>query len=224
MSFSIKSDPCRNHLVERFEHLFEEKLIAEICECAQLRKVGEYTELISIGENISHIPLIVSGSLKVMTEDKNGEELLLYFLELGDTCAMTLKCCSGKSKSVVSAMTEEAAEILFIPVENMDKWMVKYHSWRNFVLESYSKRMSEMLVAIDSLAFNNMEERLAKYLNDRAKMMQSRDLTITHLQIANDLHSSRVVISRLMKKLEKAGLIKQYRNRIELLDISAEII
>jgi len=212
---------CFKHLHKRFQHLFEKELIDEICKVGDLQKVAEYTELMSIGESITHMPLVVSGSLKVMTEDKNGEELLLYYLELGNTCAMTLKCCSNKSKSEISAMTEEASEIIFIPVENMEKWMVKYKSWRDFVLESYSTRMTEMLSAIDNLAFHNMEERLSKYLNDRANVMQNAELKITHLQIANDLHSSRVVISRLMKKLEKEGVIKQYRNRIELLNFNS---
>jgi len=211
---------CYNHLSERFEAIFEKELINEICQAGELRKVEPYTELMSIGDSITHMPLIVSGSLKVMTEDKNGEELLLYYLEFGDTCAMTLKCCSSASNSVISALTEEPSEILFIPVANMEKWMIKYHTWRDFVLESYNARMKEMVQAIDNLAFHNMEERLSKYLMERASVLQNDDLKITHLQIANDLHSSRVVISRLMKKLEKEGMIKQYRNRIELLNFN----
>ncbi len=218
MAFNFSDIVTNNDLLERFQNLFEKELIDEICNAGELRKIAEYTELISIGETITHMPLIISGSLKVMTEDKNGEELLLYYLELGDTCAMTLKCCSSLSKSVISAMTEEPTEILFIPVKYMDLWMVKYQSWRSFVLESYNSRMNEMLEAIDNLAFHNMEERLSKYLRNRAKLMQNGKLKITHLQIAHDLNSSRVVISRLMKKLEEEGVIKQYRNRVDLLE------
>jgi len=221
MTKSLLDSPCNNHLFGRFQHLFEKELINEICEAGELRKVEEYTEIMSIGEPITHMPLVVSGSLKVKTEDNNGEELLLYYLELGDTCAMTLKCCSRSSKSQIIAITEEPSEILLIPVENMEKWMVKYRSWRDFVLESYDTRLNEMLQAIDSLAFHNMEERLFKYLRDRAMVMHNGQLKITHLQIANDLHSSRVVISRLMKKLEKEGVIKQYRNRIDLLEFNS---
>lgn len=205
---------------DHFEFQFEKELIDEICKVGKLKKVDEYTELMSIGDTISHMPLIVSGSLKVMTEDKNGEELLLYYLEFGNTCAMTLKCCTTSSKSAISAMTEEPSEILFIPVENMEKWMIKYHSWRTFVLESYNIRMNEMLQAIDNLAFHNMEERLSKYLQDRSALLKGRELRLSHLQIANDLHSSRVVISRLMKKLEKEGIIKQFRNRVVLLKMN----
>jgi len=212
---------CYNHLYERFQYIFEEDLINEICQAGQLRKVSEDTELMSIGQEITHMPIIVSGSLKVMTEDKEGEELLLYYLELGDTCAMTLNCCSKASKSAISAITEESSEILFIPVEKMEEWMIKYHSWRSFVLESYNTRMNEMLEAIDNLAFHNMEERLRKYLRDRAMVMHKGELKITHHHIANDLHSSRVVISRLMKKLENEGVIKQHRNRVEVLEFQS---
>lgn len=209
---------CFDQLYERFQNLFEEDFIQEICREGKLKKVESDTELICIGQEITHIPLIIKGSLKVMTENKNGEELLLYYLELGDTCAMTLNCCSKSLKSSISAITEEDSEILFLPAGMMEKWMVKFHSWRNFVLESYNGRLNEMLEAIDNLAFHNMEERLIKYLRDRAMVMHNGELKITHLHIANDLHSSRVVISRLMKKLEMDGLIKQHRNLVEVLE------
>lgn len=216
---SIQADkPCYDQLLERFQNLFEEDFIQEICREGKLKKVESDTELISIGQEITHIPLIIKGSLKVMTENKNGEELLLYYLELGDTCAMTLNCCSKSLKSSISAITEEDSEILFLPAGMMEKWMVKFHSWRNFVLESYNGRLNEMLEAIDNLAFHNMEERLIKYLRDRAMVMHNGELKITHHHIANDLHSSRVVISRLMKKLEMDGLIKQHRNLVEVLE------
>ena len=213
--FDVK---CYEYLYDRFHRIFEDELINDICNVGMLRKIPEYTELMSIGDNVTHIPLVVTGSLKVMTEDEDGKELFLYYLELGDTCAMTLRCCTGASKSNVTAITEENTEILYIPVKYMDIWMVKYNSWRNFILESYNNRMTEMLAAIYSLAFSNMEERLSKYLKERVLVTQSNEIKMTHLQIANDLHSSRVVISRLMKKLEQQGYIKQYRNRIELLD------
>tara|TARA_R110002072_G_scaffold60540_4_gene153549 strand:+ start:211 stop:876 length:666 start_codon:yes stop_codon:yes gene_type:complete len=218
MNITSFNQKCFDHLSDRFQFLFEEDLLKEICQYGNLKKVQADAELISIGQKISHIPLIVKGSIKVITENKDGEELLLYYLELGDTCAMTLNCCSKAQKSSISAITEEASEILFLPVEMMEKWMVKYSSWRNFVLESYNSRLNEMLEAIDNLAFHNMEERLIKYLRDRAMVKHKGELKITHHHIANDLHSSRVVISRLMKKLELEGLIKQHRNLVEVLE------
>lgn len=209
---------CYNKLYERFQYLFEEELINEICQNGELKEFEADQILIDLGQLISHMPLIISGSVKIMTEDKEGRELLLYYLELGDTCAITLNCCSQKARSTIRALTEADSEILFIPVEKMEEWMVKYSSWRNFVLESYNVRLNEMLSAIDNLAFHNMEERLYKYLRDKAMIGKSADISVTHLQIANDLNSSRVVVSRLMKKLEIDNKIIQHRNWVELLE------
>lgn len=169
-----------------------------------------------IGDVLTSIPLVISGSVKVMKEDKDGNDLLLYYLEYGDTCAVTLNCCTKPTKSAIKALTESNAEILFIPVEKMEEWMVKYRSWRGFVLDSFNIRMNEMLDAIDNLAFNNMEERLYKYLREKVMITKESKLHITHFQIANELHSSRVVISRLMKKLENEGLVIQFRNYVEV--------
>ena len=160
------------------------------------------------------MPLVISGSIKILTEDKEGSELLLYYLEMGDTCAVTLNSCSNSSKSTIKAVAESTTELLFIPVEKMDDWMVNYKSWRKYVMESYQFRFKELLAAMDNIVFNSMEERLKNYLNDKSLIAKSTTLPITHLEIANDLHSSRVVISRLMKKLEKEGLITQTRNKI----------
>lgn len=220
MSFIPFDLTCYNRLKERFEFLFEPELINEICKHGQVHKYDDESTLMEIGQLVTHMPLIISGSVKIMTEDKDGSELLLYYLELGDTCAVTLNCCSRKAKSTIRAIAEPYTEILFIPIQMLEEWMVKYKSWRNFVLDSYNTRLNEMVEAIDNLAFNNMEERLVKYLKEKAFIDKSADLKITHHQIANDLNSSRVVISRMMKKLEKDGQLEQHRNRIELKSLS----
>lgn len=218
MGTEILKTDCYPILHERFQFIFEDELIQKICDTSQLKTFEADKTLIEIGQEINFMPLIINGSIKVMTEDKNGEELLLYYLELGDTCAMTLNCCSKKAKSSITAITEEPCDVIMVPVDKMDEWMVTYKSWRSFILESYNTRLNEMLAAIDNLAFNDMEQRLMKYLRDRAMVMHDGKLKITHSQIANDLHSSRVVISRLMKKLEKNNIIKQHRNQVEVVE------
>lgn len=218
MDFTPFDITCYNKLHQRFQYLFEADLINEICQAGILKTFQEGDILIDIGQKISHMPLIVSGTLKIKREDKEGKELLLYYLELGDTCAVTLSCCSRKTKSTIRAICEEEAEVLFIPSEKMEAWMISYKSWRDFVLESYNDRLGEMLRAIDTLAFNNMEERLYKYLKDKVIVTKNKELNITHLQIAEEMHSSRVVISRLMKKLELDKKIILHRNRVEVLN------
>lgn len=207
---------CYNMLMDKFQYIFEPELINELCKSGVVKTYKEGSTLMDIGQVLTHMPLVISGSVKVLKEDKEGNELLLYYLEYGDTCAVTMSCCTKPSKSAIKAITESDAEILFIPIEKMEEWMVKYKSWRGFVLDSYNIRMNEMLDAIDNLAFNNMEERLYKYLREKVMITKESKIHITHFQIANELNSSRVVISRLMKKLENEGLVIQHRNYVEV--------
>jgi len=207
---------CYNMLMDKFQYIFESELINELCKSGVVKTYKEGSTLMDIGQVLTHMPLVISGSVKVLKEDKEGNELLLYYLEYGDTCAVTMSCCTKPSKSAIKAITESDAEILIIPIEKMEEWMVKYKSWRGFVLDSYNIRMNEMLDAIDNLAFNNMEERLYKYLREKVMITKESKIHITHFQIANELNSSRVVISRLMKKLENEGLVIQHRNYVEV--------
>ncbi len=201
---------------ERFASILEVELIDEILNEANLVSISSDHLLIDIDERIEFLPLVISGTLKILTEDEEGRELLLYHLENGDTCAVTLNCCAKSTPSKVRAIAEQDVEVLLIPVGKFEPWLAKYSSWRSFILETYNYRMSEMLKAVDSLAFDNMEERVMKYLRNKAMVLGSTAIPITHLEIANDLHSSRVVISRVLKKLEIENIIVQRRNQLTL--------
>lgn len=203
---------------DRYGYLFDDDLIKEIASVSDVRTIKEGATLMDIGEQIQYMPLLLSGAIKVMREDENGDELLLYFLEHGDTCTMTLTCCLGQSKSKIRAIAEMDTELLLVPVSKMEEWITKYQSWRNFVFESYNSRMMEMLETIDSLAFMKMDERLYKYLTDSVKLHGSTTITKTHQDIANELHTSRVVVSRLLKTLEHKKKIELHRNKIEVLE------
>lgn len=205
-------------LKERYKYVFEEELIDEIIRDGQFKKVKKDTCMIDKGDAITHMPLILEGAIKIVDEDKDGHEYLLYYLETGDSCAMTMTCCLGGKKSEIRAITESNALIYMIPIQRMEDWLIKYKSWRKFVFDSYDTRMKEMLETIDSLAFFNMEQRLYKYLNDRVMVLHSPTLEITHSQIANDLNTSRVVISRLIKKLILDNKITTNRNEVTVLD------
>ena len=197
--------------------LFEEALLKEIIEVSILKEIPEDYTLIDVGQYIKYMPLLLDGVIKILREDSEGDELLLYFLEKGETCAMTLSCCLGQSKSNIRAITETKTRLLMIPIQKMEEWTGKYKSWRNYVFNSNHERLMEMLETIDSIAFLKMDERLIKYLNDKVKFTNSNTLAITHQEIADDLHSSRVVISRLLKKMENEQLVKLHRNQITLL-------
>lgn len=204
-------------LRQSYGTIFEEKLLDEIAQVAVLKDFDEGDILIDFGSYITRMPLLLSGAIKILREDFDEGELLLYFIEKGNTCAMSMACCMGEKKSEIRAIAETSGQLIMIPVNNMEEWLGKYKTWRNFVFNSYESRLKEMLSAIDSLAFMNMEERLYLYLIDKSKINGSREVNNTHQEIAYDLHSSRVVISRLLKVLENKGFIKLHRAYIELL-------
>lgn len=207
----------RDILEQAYSYIFEEALLDEIAKVAVYKEFKADDYLIEIGDYIKTMPLLLTGAIKILREDENGDELLLYFLERGDTCAMTLTCCMGQSKSRIRAIAETDGAMLMIPVEKMEEWLTKYKTWRNFVFDSYNVRLNEMLEAIDTLAFMNLDERLYKYLTDKAKVIGDTEIKNTHQEIAYEMHTSRVVISRLLKALELQGKIKLHRNKIEIL-------
>ena len=204
-------------LREAYGQIFEDELIREISEVGVFKEIPAGYKLIEIGDYVRSMPLLISGVIKVLREDGEGDELLLYFLENGDTCAMTLTCCIGRTKSEIRAIAENDTTIIMIPVEKMEKWLASYKSWRGYVLQSYHNRLNEMLETIDSIAFLNMDERLLKYLKDKVRVNNDNCIKSTHQEIAYELHTSRVVVSRLLKKLETMGKLKLNRNQIEII-------
>lgn len=208
----------REKLEEYFGVVFEEDLINEIIEVGSYKKVKENELLLDLGDKFDRIPLMLNGAIKISREDDKGDEIVLYFLERGDTCTITFGSGLNSNKSKVRGVAEKDSEVVFIPVEKLEEWLVKYSSWRSFVIDSYNIRLSEMLEAIDTLAFMKMDQRLYKYLTDKVKIMRSATLNTTHQEISQDLNTSRVVVSRLLKQLENEGKIKLYRNRIEVLE------
>ncbi len=208
----------KEKLEEYYNVVFEPELLDEIAEVGTYKFVKENELLLDIGDEFHQIPLMLTGAIKISRETKAGEEIVLYFLERGDTCTITFGSGLQSSKSKVRGVAEKDSEIIFIPVEKLEEWMVKYPSWRSFVIDSYNIRLNEMLEAIDTLAFMKMDQRLFKYLIDKVQIMRSTTLNTTHQEIAVDLNTSRVVISRLLKQLENEGKIKLYRNKIEVVD------
>lgn len=208
-----------DELKQNYGYLLEDKLIQEIHSIGVYKEISEGQSLIEIGDYIKSMPLLISGAIKILREDDKGDELILYFLERGDTCAMTLACCMGQTKSEIRAVAETDAQLIMIPIQKMSEWMEKYKSWQNFILQSYHSRMTEMLEAIDTIAFLKMDKRLLKYLRDKAMVNHDDIINVTHQEIAHDLHTSRVVISRLLKQLENEGKISLHRNHIKIIDL-----
>ena len=202
-----------------YGHLFEDALINEILQVGTYKEVPAGFKLMEIGSYVKGMPLLVSGVIKILREDKNGDELLLYYLERGDTCSMTMTCCMGQTKSEIRAIAETDTKLIMVPVQKMEEWTAKYKSWRNFVFESYHNRLNELLQTLDSIAFDNMDERLLNYLKEKARVNDEQIIHNTHQEIAYELHTSRVVVSRLLKKLENLGKIELHRNNIQIINL-----
>jgi len=206
----------RKKLRSSFVKIFDKTLLDEIVEIGIYKSFEKEDLLIDIDDQMTHIPLIIDGVVKVIREDKNNDEILLYFLEKGDTCAISFINCINRSKSMFRAVIEKDTTCIMIPIDKIEDWIIKHKTWRHFIIDSYHKRLTEMVEAIDSLAFLKLDDRLYKYLSDKMKILHNQNLTITHQQIADDLNTSRVVVSRLLKSLEKIGKIELGRNKIKI--------
>ncbi|WNH07682.1 Crp/Fnr family transcriptional regulator [Thalassobellus suaedae] len=206
-------------LLQKFGSTLDENLINEIFEKGIFKNFKKNEIIIDINQPLNFIPLLLNGDIKILREDSEGNELLIYFLEAGETCTMSLTCCMDTSKSKIRAVAEKDTSLIMIPVDQMHQWFQNNESWRNFILRSYQTRFDEMLEAIDNIAFMKMDERLYKYLSNKAVLNASKTLLVKHQDIAEDMHTSRVVISRILKQLENENKIKLGRNKIEILSV-----
>jgi CRP/FNR family transcriptional regulator len=203
-------------LAKHFPKIQDTELLNGIKVNGKIVTIEEGDYMIDIGSPIKSIPMVVSGTVKVMREDGDGNELLLYYLKAGETCAMSLTCCMEGRKSEIRAVAAENVSMIALPVQFMDEWM-QYRDWRAFVMNTYARRFEELLETIDSIAFQRMDERIEHYLQTLAHDSGSSLLTVSHQEIAQDLNTSREVISRLLKQMEKRGKLKLGRGKIELI-------
>jgi len=197
---------------------FEPALVKEIEEFGELRSFKEGDIIMDYGKYIRMMPLVVKGTLKVLKMDDKGNEILLYYLSSTETCSMAYSCCLEEKKSEVKAIAEGDLDIVAIPHNKLDEWLCKYPSWKNYIMRSFNERFSEMLKSIESIAFHKLDDRLIAYLKEKKRLSGSNVVKASHYQIADELATSRVVISRLLKILENNGKILLYRNEIKLLN------
>jgi CRP/FNR family transcriptional regulator len=195
---------------------FDRELANFISSIGEIRTFPEGEMMMRTGQYFKYSMLVVRGRVKLYREGDDGNEFFMYFLEAGQACALSMICASRNMSSAIMAVADEETEVIQIPITQMDKLMTTYKSWYHFVLENYRSRFEELLVVIDNIAFKNMDERLEWYLERQASKL-GKNLALTHQQIADDLNSSREVISRLLKKMEKNGSLSLGRNAIEWL-------
>jgi CRP/FNR family transcriptional regulator, anaerobic regulatory protein len=203
--------------MQAFHTLFEQELASQLETKTKNATLPAGTTLLNIGDSVRYIPFVLSGLLKVSRQEADGHELLLYYIQPMESCAMTFTCCMQQYPSEIRVVAEEDTEILMIPIGLMDEWLVKYPTWKSFVMKTIRGRFNELLKTIDQIAFQKLDDRLAHYLKEKSKVNGSALINLSHEQIATDLATSREVISRLLKKLENDKKLLLYRNQIKLL-------
>lgn len=192
---------------------FDDELLAYLEEVATVVDYKEGDMLMRTGQYFKNSLVILDGRVKLYREGENGEEFFLYFLEKGNACALSMICAAKNETSELKAQAITPVKALAIPLQHMDTLMRNHKSWYYFVLENYRSRFEEMLQVIDQVAFHSMDEKLEFYLKRQFKAI-GPTISITHQQIADDLNSSREVISRLLKKLEVQNRVQVSRNEI----------
>jgi CRP/FNR family transcriptional regulator len=205
------------HLKLKFPEI-ENELLNEISKFGEVNEIEQGEVLIRTGQHLTSVIIVLRGTLKVYREGEDGGEYFLYYLKAGQACAMSLACLRNLETSEVLAIAVEDSEVLLIPIVKVNQWVREYPSWQEFVINTYRNRFEEVLTVLDHVAFRGMDERLEFYLKKQQSINKnSNHIEMSHQAIANDLNTSREVVSRLLKKMEQRGLLKLHRNHIELI-------
>jgi CRP/FNR family transcriptional regulator, anaerobic regulatory protein len=191
----------------------------EFADIGTLKTFKKGDTIVQDGTYIKSIPIILRGSLKVVQEDDEGREFLLYYLSEGESCIMSILGGLNNEPSKVSVIAEKDTDILLIPIQNAAIWVKKYPAWSEYIFKLYQKRFEEMLSIVKRVSTKSLTERLTELLLVKSKLAQSKTLSITHQQLADELGSARVVVSRLLKQMEHAGKIALSRNAITILSL-----
>ena len=196
-----------------FSTLLNEKVYAT----GQVKSFPAGTVILNMESYIRTIPIVVSGSIRVMREDEEGQELLLYYIRSGESCILSILEGMNRQRSKVKAVVEEDAEIIMIPVEKTAEWLAQFPEWTRFIFELYQKRFEELLEVVSTIAFQNLDARLLHLLRGKASLYQNNVIAITHQQLAQEAGTTREAVSRVLKQMEKDGVIELSRNKILLL-------
>lgn len=196
--------------------LFGAVLEEEVQTNSQRKTLPAETVLVQSNSYIRSIPVVLSGSIRVMRQDEEGKEILLYYIKPGESCIMSFLAGIHEDTSKVRAIVEEDAEVLMIPIAKASEWIKIYPEWADFIFKLYHKRFEELLTVINAVAFQKLDDRIVELLKKKAGIYQSNEINITHQQLAEELGTTREVISRLLKQMEKRQMITLSRNKIIL--------
>ncbi len=197
-------------------NLFGSMLEKEVQANSQRKNFSAETVLVQSNSYVRSIPVVLSGSIRMMRQDEDGREILLYYIKPGESCIMSFLAGIHDDTSKISAVIEEDAEILMVPVAKASEWVKVYPEWADFIFKLYHKRFEELLSVINAVAFQKLDDRIVQLLKKKAGIYQSKEINITHQQLAEELGTTREVISRLLKQMEKQQMVTLSRNKISL--------
>ena len=204
-----------NYAIEtRFKYLGKD-LLLELIAVSELKKLPANTELVRKGQYVKSVPIVLDGLVKVFTQFED-KELLLYYTQPEQSCIMSFSSCINNDKSKIFAITEEESTILLIPSEKIAKWVIKFPTINLLFYQQYDLRYAELVDTIHQMLYHKLDKRLLNYLLETVKVTGKNPIKISHKEIANDLGTAREVVSRLIKKLERQGMLKQHHDTIEL--------
>jgi len=192
------------------------ELVEKLYQYGITKSYSEGDIILDENASIRSIPIVMKGMIKVIRTEEDGREILLYYIQAGESCIMSFLGGMHQEKSIVKAEVEEDAEILFLPVDKVSLFIKEHPEWLDYIFRLYHKRFEELLDIINAIAFKKVDERLLDLLHKKSELTNSKTIVITHEQLANELGTARVVVSRLLKQLEEAGSVKLGRNKLTL--------
>ena len=197
--------------------IFQSDLVTEIEASGNLKHFAPGEIIVNMDSYIKHIPVVISGSIKVIRTEEDGREILLYYLTPGESCIVSILAGMKNETSKIKAIVEEDAEIMLIPADKAKEWVRKYPDWTDFIFNLYQKRFEELLDVVNSVAFQKIDVRLLHLIKQKTQLYNSKEISVTHQQLADELGITREATSRVLKQMEKEHLLILSRNKIELL-------
>jgi CRP/FNR family transcriptional regulator len=196
----------------------EPALQNEILEQCQIRLFEKDDVIVSEGQFVKILPIVISGGLRVY-QTKEDREILLYYVETSQTCMMSLSACFFDNKSPSQAVATEKTQVLAVPTRLVMKWQREYSSWNNYVIKTFRNRYDELLDVFESVAFDHIDKRVLKYLQSRVskESNNSKAIKISHQELSRELGTTRVVISRILKQFEMDNVVQLQRGYIKIL-------
>lgn len=199
------------------ENIFHTLLNKEVYASGQIKNFPAGTVIVNLNSYIKSIPIVLSGSIKVIRTDKDGKEILLYYIKAGESCIMSFLAGIHNDTSKIKAIVEEDAKVLLIPVNKASEWIKEFPEWTDFIFALYQKRFEELLEVVNAVAFQKVDARLLHLLKQKSSLFQSKEIAVTHQQLADELGITREAASRVLKQMENDKLISLGRNKISLM-------